>query len=90
MSLAALAELTRSIHTRSLDDAPCPDWQVILDRYNLAVRAYSHAVADLARRAPDGLAEAWLRAERARKNCDGARTELLDHEHHHDCRLPSS
>jgi hypothetical protein len=90
MSLSTLSGFASSsnaiLHRR--EAAPCPEWQVILDKYRLAAQAHSEAVAALTYLPGAGFAEAWLRAERARKNCDGYRAQLLDHEHNHACMVP--
>jgi hypothetical protein len=68
--------------------APCQEWQTILDKYRISAQAHSDAVAALTYLPGAGFAEAWLRAERARKSCDGYRAQLLDHEHSHACLVP--
>lgn len=68
--------------------APCAEWQTILDKYRIAAQAHSEAVAALTYLPGAGFAEAWLRAERARKTCDSYRAQLLDHELSHACLVP--
>lgn len=61
---------------------------MILDNYRISAQAHSEAVAALTYLPGAGFAEAWLRAERARKLCEGYRDQLLDHEHNHACLVP--
>jgi hypothetical protein len=92
MSLSTLSGFANSsIQSPALDHpeaTPCPEWQTILDKYRIAAQAHSDAVAALTYLPGAGFAEAWLRAERARKSCDGYRAQLLDHEHSHACLVP--
>jgi hypothetical protein len=92
MSLSTLSGFARSSASNSVldepDTAPCQEWQEILDKYRMAARAHSEAVAALTYVPGAGFAEAWLRAERSRKACDACRDELLDHEHSHACLVP--
>ncbi len=92
MSLSTLSGFATSSSTHpvlpGLEAAPCQEWQTILDKYRIAAQAHSEAVAALTYLPGAGFAEAWLRAERARKTCDGYRAQLLDHEHSHACLVP--
>jgi hypothetical protein len=92
MSLSTLSGFASSSSTNPVlghpDPAPCQEWQDILDQYRIAAQAHSEAVAALTYLPGAGFAEAWLRAERARKTCDSYRAQLLDHEHNHACLVP--
>jgi hypothetical protein len=92
MSLSTLSGFaSSSIKSPALhrpEATPCQEWQKILDKYRIAAQAHSDAVAALTYLPGAGFAEAWLRAERARKSCDGYRDQLLDHEHTHACLVP--
>ena len=64
---------------------PCTEWRRLVDSYRTAVHAYDQAVADLADGSDVRFEQAWQRAETARKDADGARADLLLHEHEHAC-----
>jgi hypothetical protein len=64
---------------------PCDEWSRILERYRSAVNAYDDAVHNLAVAPGAAFNETWHRAERARKQSDKCRADLLHHEHDHAC-----
>ena len=63
----------------------CSDWHRLLNRYRRAVGYYREAVDALGYLSDGEFNEAWHRSERARKNAESARADLLDHEHVHGC-----
>ena len=67
---------------------PCDEWSNRVEKYRNAVRAYNEAVFGLTCVPGPEFNLAWQLADRARKNCDNARTALLAHEHDHACLLP--
>lgn len=63
----------------------CNEWQDLVTRYRMAVRAYNAAADRLGLTVNAGFNAAWQQAESARKNTDRARAALLHHEHDHAC-----
>jgi hypothetical protein len=77
----------------------CDEWSKSVAKYRRTVQAYNAAVFDLGWVPGSEFDQSWQRAERARKDVDGARAELLEHEDDHarvmvqsyyigDCRIP--
>ena len=64
---------------------PCVEWCKCVEGYRRAVQAYNHAVTVLDSVPGSEFDHSWQRAENARKGVDGARSELLAHEHDHGC-----
>jgi hypothetical protein len=64
---------------------PCVEWCKCVERYRRAVQAYNNAVTALDCVPGSEFDHSWQRAENARKGADGARSELLAHEHDHGC-----
>ena len=59
---------------------PCVNWQLLVEQYRQAVRAYYQAADAL-----DTTATAWQRAETARRGAEISRTAIWHHEHEHGC-----
>jgi hypothetical protein len=64
---------------------PCDEWCKYVERYKRAVQVYNKAVFALGCVPGSEFDQSWQRAENARKGADGARSELLGHEHRHRC-----
>ena len=64
---------------------PCAEWRGLVELYRLAAKAFHDALETLPFSPGTEFNQVWLRAERARKNLDEARSALLRHEHGHDC-----
>jgi hypothetical protein len=63
----------------------CTEWRRLVESYRTAVHAYDKAVAELADGSDVRFDQAWQRAETARRNAEGARADLIQHEHEHAC-----
>ena len=63
----------------------CEAWCRLVARYRSAVNAYNQAANDLNLLPGPDFSEAWYRAERARAFAIDTRSDLLLHEHDHDC-----
>jgi hypothetical protein len=63
----------------------CAEWCRLLELYRAEVTAYEAAVKALNIEKADGFNEAWGLSERKRLQCEYRRSELLHHEHDHEC-----
>jgi hypothetical protein len=64
---------------------PCDEWCRLLEWYRSAANTYAEAVNGLSLLPGAAFNETWQRAERARKQSDNCRADLLHHEHDHAC-----
>jgi hypothetical protein len=67
---------------------PCDEWCKRVENYRRSVQAYNKAVFELSAVPGSEFNRSWQQAENARKGVDGARSELLAHEHGHGCLTP--
>jgi hypothetical protein len=67
---------------------PCDERCNCVENYRRAVQAYNKAVFALGCVTGLEFDQSWQLAENARKDADGARADLLVHEHDHACLTP--
>jgi hypothetical protein len=85
MPLSAIAPTPILVPTGNNQNQACPEWRVFVEQYTQAALNLSEAVQALPVEPGLEFNRAWERVERALKDCDGARSALLRHEHRHDC-----
>lgn len=64
---------------------PCTEWTRLARRYRDSTRAYADAVEEYHRNLHGRFRRTWEHAETARIQADRSRSELLHHEHEHEC-----
>ena len=71
----------------STDEAVCEEWVQLLKQYQVGVKAYSDATAELSSVPGAEFNRAWVRAESLRQASKDFRAALFEHEHKHGCSV---